>query len=187
MQTDQLLAEESGSAQPLPTRRRPLAPARVAAVGSGSQALVFHLVQSRIPGNLSHCATPCASRRSVSFSACWHRVTVSYSSCDGASGPVTARDPAQTLASFQVASQLTMLGAGQPRITVPCLDGEILALDDPVAAARKKPRLIATLARGHDGGGGTAPICRSRPRVSQWTHSSTNLPSTIWLSSCPST
>ncbi len=28
-------------------------------------------------GNPSSCATPCASRRSVSFSACWHRVTVS--------------------------------------------------------------------------------------------------------------
>jgi hypothetical protein len=118
MQTDQLLAGESGSAQPLPTRRRP---------------------------------------------------------------------PPQMLASFQLASQLTMLGAGQPQTTVPCLHGKVLPWMTQLPRPGKKPRLIATLARGHDGGGGTAPICRSRPRVSQWTHSSTNLPSTIWLSSCPST
>jgi hypothetical protein len=31
----------------------------------------------------------------------------------------------------------------------------------------QKPRLIATLARGHDGGGGTAPICRSRPELAK--------------------
>jgi hypothetical protein len=91
------------------------------------------------------------------------------------------------LASFQVASQLTMLGAGQPQTTMPCLPGKMLPWMTQLPRLGQKPRLIATLARGHDGGGGTAPICRSRPKVSQWTHSSTNLPSTIWLSSCPST
>ena len=91
------------------------------------------------------------------------------------------------LASFQVASQLTLPGAGQPQTTVPCLHGDMLPWLTRLPRPGTKPRLIATLARGHDGGGGTAPICRSRPRVSQWTHSSTNLPSTMWLSSCPST
>jgi hypothetical protein len=60
-----------------------------------------------------------------------------------------------------------MLGAGQPQTTVPCLHGKTLPWMTRFATARKEARLIATLARGHDGGGGTAPICRSRPRVSQ--------------------
>src|SRR5208282_2735889 len=125
--------------------------------------------------------------RSVSFSACWHRGHGQLFVSRWRERPVTASDPVQTLASFQVASQLTVLGAGQPQTTVPCLHGEMLPWMTQSPRLGKKPRLIATLARGHDGGGGTAPICRSRPRVSQWTHSSTNLPSTIWLSSCPST
>jgi hypothetical protein len=92
-----------------------------------------------------------------------------------------------TLPDLEPACQLTMLGAAQRQTTVPCRHGEILPWMTQLPRLGKKTRLIATLARGHDGGGGTAPICRSRPRVSQWTHSSTNLPSTIWLSSCPST
>ena len=58
-------------------------------------------------------------------------------------------------------------GRAHRQTTAPCLHGEMLPWMTQLPRLGKKPRLIATLARGHDGGGGTAPICRSRPRVSQ--------------------
>jgi hypothetical protein len=142
-----------------------------------------------ITGNLSRCATPCISRRSASsrHAGIGSRPVIHLvmpraagdreeSGADG--GVVSGREPGHH-------AQLPSARPPKDNHAVPARLNT--ALGDPVAPAREKPRLIAALAGGHDGGGGTAPICRSRPSVCQWTHSSTNLPPTIRLSNCPST